>query len=192
MQTLPIILAWFLNVLVMSLGLALFEILLEKRNGWGSGLNPNGWGRKLLRGNIVARIGEKPYYTVYHVFVFFVVLPAVFLVEYLLVKSFGAGRMVYSIVFCTSSTSFVMQIGNVRFVALLYIIAAWFAILSVEDFLWFLMNWYYPGSFRDLLDGKIWWHRRWINLGPIKLPRFYLSSVVLAIVFLAASICLAR
>jgi hypothetical protein len=184
MEVLRIVLKWLLNVLVTSVVLALFEILLEKNRGWGSGLNPNGWGRKLFEGSVIARVAEKPYLTVYHLFLFLVIVPAGFSVEYLMWKSFGIGHTFYSGVLDGSGKSLNLQAGNLRLVLMLYFISIWLALIAVEDFLWFVMNWYYRNSLQKLLAGEIWWHRRWIRLGPVKLPRFYLSSLLAAGVFL--------
>jgi hypothetical protein len=76
--------------------------------------------------------------------------------------------------------------GSIWFVPLLSSIAAWLAICTVEDFLWFALNWYYPTSLHDLLSGKIWWHTRWVEIGRIKLPRCYVSALLLSCAFLAA------
>lgn len=189
MQVWPVVLVWFSNILVMSLVLATFEILLEKNNGWGSGLNSNGWGKRVFEGSAIARISEKPYFTVYHIFMFLLVVPTCLIVEYLAVKSLGIAHVAHSRVLGNSNLCLVMQIGNVRIVPLFYLVSVWFALVFVEDFLWFIMNWYYPNSLQELLSGKIWWHKRWISLGPIKLPRFYLSSLVLSIAFLGGSLC---
>jgi hypothetical protein len=67
------------------------------------------------------------------------------------------------------------------------IIAAWLAICTMEDFLWFALNWYYPGSLNDLFAGKVWWHTQWIRVGAVKLPRCYLVASLLSAVLLAAS-----
>src|SRR5579859_7540967 len=96
MQAYSFALAWLLNVLIMSFVLAVFEILMEKRCGWGSGLNPSGWGAKLLEGSILAHICEKPYFTAYHVFMFGVVIPAGLLAECVAVRLVGIGHAAYS------------------------------------------------------------------------------------------------
>jgi len=61
-------------------------------------------------------------------------------------------------------------------------------LLGAEDFLWFALNWFYPGSLKDLLSGNVWWHSRWVSLGATKLPRFYLSLPLLSALFLFASV----
>jgi hypothetical protein len=81
-----------------------------------------------------------------------------------------------------------MRVGGVGLIPLLFLTAAWFSILVVEDALWFLLNWYYPKSMEDLLSGNIWWHTRWLTLGSIKLPRFYVTTPIVAVAFLVASL----
>jgi len=187
MQESYLVFAWGLNVLVVSFVLALFEILLEKNNGWASKLNPCGWGKKVLEGNIVSRICEKPFLTVYHIFIFLIVVPSALAAEYLAVKWSGIGTSVYLGALGRPRSCLVMQVGNARVMPLLYAASVWFGIVFVEDFLWFRMNWHYPKSMQDLLSGKIWWHTQWITLGSIKLPRFYISSFLAAMALLFAS-----
>jgi hypothetical protein len=187
MQVWIVLLAWFLNVLVLSLLLAIFEILIERQNGWASKANPKGWGRKLFSGSLLSRVCEKHYLTVYHVFVFAVVIPLMLWGELWLVESFDIGHPVFGRLFVSSQANLVMRVGGVALIPLLFLLAAWFFILVVEDALWFLLNWYYPKSMEDLLSGNIWWHTRWLTLGSIKLPRFYVTTPLVAAVFLVAS-----
>jgi len=139
--------AWFLaNVFALSFLLAVFEISLEKDNGWGTGLGPF-WGKKFFENGIVARVCEKHYLTRYHLVMFCFIVPLVLYGEYRWLK-----------------------------IAPLLLVAAWLEIGVVEDFLWFLLNWHFPGSFRKLLAGGIWWHTAYLRVGPVKLPRFYFLS----------------
>jgi hypothetical protein len=188
MQPWIVVLAWCLNVLVLSLALAIFEILFEKENGWASATNPKGAGRELFRGSIVAEICEKPYLTAYHLFVFSVIIPLILGGELLLVEALGIGHPVFSRLFVSPVAYLVMQVGGVKLIPLLFLTAAWFCILVVEDLLWFLLNWHYPKSMEDLFAGKIWWHTRWLTLGSIKLPRFYLTISAVAVFLLTASL----
>jgi hypothetical protein len=184
-----ILVAWFINVLIFSFVLSIVEILLEREKGWASGLNPNGWGKKLLNGGIIARLCEKPYITTYHVFVFMVVMPAFFLAEYSLLRLGIVSRVISSMP-DPSKSYFLMTIGNTKLNPLWFLIAVWFSFLAVEDFFWFTFNWYYPRSLEDLLTGNIWWHTRWVNFGSVKLPRFYLSVHLLSAFSLFASLYL--
>jgi len=188
MQQWIVIFAWCGNVLVVSLALAIFEIVLERHNGWGSGLNPSGWGRKLFGESIISQICEKPYFTVYHLFTFLFIVPVLLVGELLLVNSLEIGHPVYSYLFLGSKPHFVMQVGEVRLIPLLFLTAGWLSILVVEDVLWFALNWHYPKSWAELLSGNIWWHTRWLNFGSIKLPRFYVTTQLLASAFLMASL----
>jgi hypothetical protein len=178
MQLSIVILAWGLNVLLLSLALAIVEIVVEKENGWASATDPNIAGRKLFSGSIISSICEKPYLTAYHLFIFVLIVPLVLGGELLLLQATGVGR---------PAVYLGMQIGGVTFVPLLFLTAAWLCIFVVEDFLWFLLNWHYPKSMDDLLSGNVWWHTRWLRLGSIKVPRFYLTVSMVAVLFLAAS-----
>jgi hypothetical protein len=183
-----VVLAWCLNVVVLSLGLALFEIFIEKEKGWASGANPKVAGRKLFRGSVLSDICEKPYLTAYHLFVFGLIVPLILAGELGLVGAAAIEHPSLGIWFLSPANYLVMKIGGVAFVPILFFIAAWFCIFVVEDLLWFLLNWHYPCSMQDLLSGKIWWHTRWLTLGSIKLPRFYFTTALVAAAFLAASL----
>jgi hypothetical protein len=167
------ILTWTSMVVGTSFVLAIFEILLERNRGWGSGLNPNGWGRKLLRASAIARICEKPYFTLYHVFMFAVIMPLVLVGEYL------SSNVLYGVGGPSQKASGLLV--HVFFVA-----SVWLALVCFEDFLWFLMNWYYPQSLHALLFGDVWWHTKWVTLRYFKLPRFYFSCMGLSAIFFAA------
>jgi hypothetical protein len=182
-----IVLAWLLNILVLSLVLAVFEVVLEKKNGWGSGLNSLVWGRRMFEGTMISRICEKPYFTVYHVFMFLLVVPTALTAEYAATRLLGICQAAHSAFFGASSACVVTTAGGQRVVPVLFAASTWLALIAVEDFLWFGLNWFYPGSMRALLSGEIWWHQRWVSFGPVKLPRFYLSSVVGSVVLLFAS-----
>lgn len=188
MQPWIVVLAWCVNVLFLSLALALFEIFFEKENGWASAANPRGAGRKLFHGSLISDICEKPYLTAYHLFVFVLVLPLVLTGELWLVAAAGTGHSTLGSLFSSPASYLVMKIGGVAFVPILFFVAAWFSIFVVEDLLWFLLNWHYPRSMEDLLSGRIWWHTRWLSLGSIKLPRFYVTTSLVAVFFLAASL----
>jgi hypothetical protein len=180
---------WLINVLLLSSSLALFEIILERENGWASGLKRFGLGRPLWRGSLFANFIEKQYLTPYHLLMFGVVIPGIFLGQL-----YTLHRVLNDVTF-TSTHSAVFStchVGPVAFVPLLAILAAWLALAALEDFLWFAWNWYYPRSLQDLIQGQIWWHTQWVQIGTIKLPRFYVVTPPLACVLLAASSLLAR
>jgi hypothetical protein len=168
---------WLADVLALSFALALFEISLEKDQGWASGLSREGLGKPLLQGSPLARLFEKPYITVYHLLMFGVIVPLILAGQCWIIRACWVSRTgaIRDLGLLT-----VWQVGPVNFVPLLSSIAAWLAISTTEDFLWFALNWHYPTSRQDLLAGNIWWHTRWIAIGKIKLPRCYISALILA------------
>jgi|ERR1700730_3907795 hypothetical protein len=188
MQEWQVVLWWLAHVMFIGICLAIFEINLEKDKGWASGLDPRGWGRKLFVDGAFARFCEKPYLTVYHLVMFGVVVPAILITEYLTIRLLGIGHEVHG---GGVGTSWAIQIGEARVVPILFLTAVWIALISVEDFLWFALNWYYPRSLKDLLSGKIWWHTHWVKIAGIDLPRFYFFSALMAPALLVASIRLA-
>jgi hypothetical protein len=189
MQEWQVVLWWFANVMLVGICLAIFEINLEKDKGWATGLNPRGWGRKLFENGAFARFCEKPYLTVYHLIMFGLIVPAILISECLIVRLLGIGYAVHG---RGAGAGWTIQIGEVRVVPILFLCAAWIALISVEDFLWFALNWYYPRSMKDLLSGKIWWHTHWVKIGEIQLPRFYFFSALMAPILLVASFRSAR
>lgn len=167
---------WVTGVTLLSAALALVEIVIEKDRGWASSLNALGWGKKLLAGTPVVRWIDKPYITSYHLLVFGTLLPIVLWNQYrigVLVGFVSSGRTDHPIAH------------------LLFLFSEFLAICVFEDFLWFALNWYYPSSLTDLFAGDIWWHTRWVPVGPsVKLPRFYISVGAIALCFLAISVAL--
>ena len=115
---------FLVNVFVLSLVLAIFEIWMEKDRGWGTGLGPF-WGKKFFKKSFISKASEKYYFTLYHIVMFGLIVPLILLGEYLWI-------------FRTSP---------------LFYLASWVEIAVVEDFLWFVFNWYFPGSLRKLLAG---------------------------------------
>lgn len=167
---------WAADVTLLSSILALVEIVIEKDQGWASALNQRGWGRKLLTGTPVVRWIDKPYVTSYHLLVFGTILPVVLWTQDRtgVLTAFG------------SASRTTHPVAN----ALLFV-SIFLAVCVLEDFLWFALNWHYPGSLDDLLAGKVWWHTRWITFSPsLKLPRFYLAIGFLAVLLLVAGVAL--
>ena len=169
---------WVTDVTCLSTILAVIEIVIEKDRGWASGLNERGWGKRFLAGTPVVRWIDKPYITWYHLLVFGALLPIVLLTQYrigVLVEFGPAAGAGYAVA------------------DFLFLLSAFMAITVLEDFLWFALNWYYPSSLADLFGGEVWWHTRWIPLGPaVKLPRFYISVGGIAIGLLAVSFALVK
>ncbi len=174
------VLVWLASVAGISLAIALFEISIERNQGWCANFNPRGWGRKLFENSWLAGMAEKHYFTAYHFFMFLLVLPLMLVLEYFILRRAGAIHPV-------GPHSWVGSFGGSPVALPLFFLAVWTSILTVEDFLWFALNWYYPGSLRQLLAGKIWWHTRWLKIGAIQIPRFYVPTQIAAVAILAAS-----
>ena len=156
-------LLFLLNVFAISIPVALFEIWMEKDKGWGSGLPKDKWygaiiGKENLFMRNLARIIGVPYFFGYAVFMYFLLIPVVLVLEYFF---------------------YIPQI--------LFLFAVYIAILAVEDFSWFALNPYFP-SLRELLkgpQGSIWWHKRWIRIAPLRyLPFSYFFSALCVSVLL--------
>src|ERR1700726_3250961 len=142
---------WLIDVFIFSAALALFEIVLERDEGWASGLSQNRLGRRLWQGSLFVHLLEKPYLTAYHLLMFDVVVPLILTAQCALIRLLWVSRT--SIV-RNSGILMIWQVGSADFSPLFACIAAWLAICTIEDFLWFALNWYYPESLRDLLSGN--------------------------------------
>jgi hypothetical protein len=110
------------------------EIILEKKQGWASGLSQNGIGKRLFRGKLFVRLIEKPYITVYHLLMVGGVIPLTLGIECSIIRRLWVDR---SFMVCHSALLTVWQAGSVRFLPLFSCIAAWLTICATEDFLWF-------------------------------------------------------
>src|ERR1035437_1806236 len=155
-----IYLFYLLNIFVVALPLAIFEIVLEKNKGWGSGFPKDKWFTKqFLPNNVIVKFSaqslkiEHPLN--YHFWVFAVTIPFIFILEYY--------YLTYNI---------------------LFFLAIFIGVLVAEDSLWFLLNWYFD-SRKQLLkgpNGSIWWHKHWIKIYKnYYLPTCYFSAVILSI-----------
>lgn len=154
---------YFLNILIIALPLALFEILIEKEKGWGSGWSKNKWYAKpfvpqssFVKFLIKVLKIESP--LVYHFITFAIIIPAIFIIEYY---------------YWTNN--------------ILLLIASFIGVIVLEDFFWFLLNWNFD-SLRQLLrgpNGTIWWHKRWIKISKNSyLPASYFSALPLSFLLL--------
>ncbi len=157
---------FILNVLVIAIWPALLEIWMEEDKGWGADLPKDTWYGKIIGENnpfmmLLAKTIGVPYFFGYAIFMYFFLVPAVLLLEY----------------------SFFLHDG-------FFILAVYFAVLAVEDFLWFVLNPYFS-SLRELLKGpygSIWWHKRWVKVSKnAYFPSSYFSSLLLVIIFLLLS-----
>jgi hypothetical protein len=179
--------SWSVDVVILSAVVALFEIGLERDEGWASGLSQNRLGRRLWQGSLFVHLLEKPYLTAYHFLMFGGVVPLILATQCALIRHVWVGR---TFIVRNSGILMVWQVGSAMFSPLFASVAAWLAICTIEDFLWFALNWYYPKSLQDLLSGNIWWHTQWVQLGQVKVPRFYIFTPALACVVLTVSACM--
>ena len=157
---------FIINVLAIALWPALLEIWMEKDKGWGADLPKDTWYGRIIGENnafmqwLTKTIGI-PYFFGYAISMYFFLVPVTLLLEY----------------------HFFLRDG-------FFLLAVYFAVLAVEDFLWFVLNPYFS-SLRELLKGphgNIWWHKRWIKIsGNSYLPASYFSSLVLVTTFLLLS-----
>jgi hypothetical protein len=189
MDALLYLACWLADVVALSSALALFEIVLERGQGWASGLSQRGLGKRLWEGSLFVRLLEKPYITVYHLLIFGLVVPLILLIECWVIRLWWARSPLPARGVPVLS---VWAVGSVRFSPLLSAAAAWLAVSTLEDFLWFAFNWHYPGGLRRLLSGEVWWHTRWVSFRGAKLPRFYVTVPLIALALLWASTYLAR
>ncbi len=150
-----------LNILFFALPLALFEINLEKANGWGGAFPKDKWyGKSSLKNTGVARmltkISRLETPLNYHLVIMFLFL-AVFVFEYL----FGTKNI-------------------------FLLLSCFFGVNFFADLSWFSFNWHFD-SFRQLLkgpNGAITWHKDWVKISSKHyLPRTYFWWLGLSIVF---------
>jgi hypothetical protein len=159
------ILTFFIGALFLALPIALLEILMEKDKGWGSDLSKKSWygrvvGEKNLVARMVVRILGVPHLFGYFVFMYFVLVPVLLVAAYFLLIQEAW-----------------------------LLVAIYFGVLVLEDFLWFVLNWNFP-ALKELLKGpkgKIWWHKRWVRLGGGYLPRSYFLSLPFIVIALILS-----
>jgi hypothetical protein len=142
---------YILNVLFFALPLALFEINLEKSQGWGGGFPRDKWyGKSSLKGTwadkVITKITGFESPLNYHV-VIMAIFITVFVLEYIFLS-----RNIFLIIACLLGVNF------------------------FADFFWFSFNWHFD-SMRQLLkgpNGSIHWHKNWIKIGKDKyIPATY-------------------
>jgi len=163
------------SVFTIALPLALFEIWLERfKTGWGGNFTSEFWGRKIQFGLAKKLLGSGVELgTRYHILMFPVVVPTLFF----LCARFLGRHVAHAPVFWP-----------------LFVIAGMLGIMLVEDVLWFVLNaafhLRFPDALQRLLRGDVSWHPRWIRLGSVKLPDFYVWMPVLvtALLYLQAQI----
>ncbi|MES2215747.1 MAG: hypothetical protein V4481_00435 [Patescibacteria group bacterium] len=155
------------NVLAISIPLALFEIYLERfKSGWNGEFYSPFWGRKFHIGWI-NKVMEKTYVSMYHLVMWVGVMPGVLITEYFLLAHLNGGH------------GWIVSCYKIRLVPILYLPAIWMGVSVVEDFLWFALNWHFPGALQMLVRAEMVWHTDYVSITrTIKLPRFYLMTWV--------------
>ena len=154
---------YLLNIIVVALPLAIFEIFIEKNNGWGSGWSKNSWyTKKFLPNNNFVKFSTKIFKIEhplnYHVLIFAVAVPFILILEYY--------YLTYNI---------------------LFFFAIFLGVLVAEDSLWFLLNWHFDAREQLLKgpNGSIWWHKHWIKISKnYYLPTSYFSALLLSVLVL--------
>ncbi|MDD4988842.1 MAG: hypothetical protein PHV42_00235 [Candidatus Pacebacteria bacterium] len=154
---------FILNVLAIAWPVAILEILIEKDKGWGAGHPKDKWYGKIIAQNnpvmkgLAKAIGV-PYFFGYSLVMYWLIIPWILVAEYFIL------------------------VKNVWLLVAIFI-----AICFIEDFSWFVFNWYFD-SLTQLLkgpNGSIWWHQKWIRIYKNKyLPASYFSGFALVIIFL--------
>jgi len=149
-----------LNILLFSLPLALFEINLEKDQGWGGAFPKNKWyGKSFIKGTPIAKVlsqitnFEAPLN--YHIVIMFLFV-AVFASEYL----FGTKNI-------------------------FLLLSCFFGVNFFADLFWFSFNWHFD-SLKQLLkgpNGTIGWHKNWVPIGknsylPLSYPLWFSLSLL--------------
>jgi len=143
---------FFINVFVLALPIAIGEILIERDKGWYSGHPKDRWyTRKICENHLISRIVGVPYFSVSNILVGLIFL-IILVAEYIFI-----------------------------FPHTLFLASVFIGGLVIEDFLWFLLNWYFP-AFRELSkgpNGSIWWHQKWLKISSRHyLPKSYLTIII--------------
>jgi len=158
---------YIFNIIIIALPLAIFEIIIEKDKGWGSGWDKNKWyAKKFIPDNIIvkslAKILKIEPPLNYHALVFGFLLPVLFIAQYIYVVNDA-----------------------------LLLLASLVSVLVFEDMFWFIFNWNF-GSFRQLLrgpEGSIWWIKGWVRIyKKYYLPKSYFIGLPISIILLVLSL----
>ena len=119
---------------------------------------------------------EKKYIAVYHVVMFGLILPAIYIGEYALL--------------ChnTHHYDWTVEFWDVVLVAPVYLIAVWMGVAVLEDFLYFLLNWHFPNALDRFWRGEMTCHTRYTRICATKVvPHFYITTAIWIVGFLAAN-----
>lgn len=152
---------YLLNILLFALPLALFEINLEKANGWGGAFPKDKWyGKSSLKGTkfgaLLTKITKLESPLNYHLLIMMLFL-TVFLAELL-----WGQKNIFLVLSC------------------------FFGVNFFADFSWFAFNWNFD-SLKQLLrgpKGSITWHKSWLKIGrELYIPSVYPLWLGLSIFF---------
>ena len=155
---------YILNILLFALPLALFEINLEKAEGWGGGFPKDKWyGKSSLKGTkidkILTKITKFESPKNYHL-VIMVLFLVVFITEYIITKN------------------------------IFLVTACFFGVNFFADIFWFSFNWHFD-SMKQLLKGphgSINWHKSWLKINKERyIPATYPIWLALSVIFFVLS-----
>ena len=161
-----IYLIYIFNIILIAFPLAIFEICIESSGGWGSSWPKHKWYAKPFLPNnklvkFLVKIANVQSPLNYHLFVFGIIIPIIFLIEYVFIT--------HNIFLLTS---------------------CFIAVLVFEDFLWFLLNWRFD-ALKQLFKGPngiIWWHKGWVRISKTHyLPSSYFMMIPISLILLILS-----
>jgi hypothetical protein len=155
---------YLLNTLLFALPLALFEINLEKAQGWGGGFPRDRWyGKSSLKGTVFDKVLSK-------------------------ITKFESPLNYHLVIMVLFCTVFLVELIVTKKIFL--ILACFFGVNFFADIFWFSFNWYFD-SFRQLLKGpkgSISWHKSWLKIGKNSyIPTTYPIWLGISIFFLLLS-----
>ncbi len=160
---------YIVDVTILSTVLAVFEISIERGRGWGSGWDKSKWYAKPFApgtkfANFLSRTNGVAPYLNYHVVFFGIIIPLIVVLEALILP-----------------------------VNAFFYIAVYIGVATLEDLLWFVLDWH-GRNFGEMLQGPkgpVFWYKKWVRLGEDRyIPLSYISGALLALLFLAAGILL--
>ncbi len=154
-----------MDILIIATPLAVLEIYLERfKSGWNGEFYSPFCGKKLYFKWIMKSM-ERAYISVYHLIMFGVILPTIYLVEYLILAHIaGYG-------------GWVISFYGIAMVPILYLIAVGIGVATLEDLLWAMLNWHYPNTLKRFFNAELLWHTEWVNITPTKkVPKFYTAA----------------
>jgi len=150
-----------LNILLFALPLALFEINLEKDQGWGGGFPRDKWyGKSSLKDTRLTRTLSR-------------------------LTNFSAPLNYHLVIMALFAVVFISELvfgpGNIWL-----ILSCFFGVNFFADVFWFSFNWHF-NSLTQLLKGpagSIKWHKSWVKIGRgFYVPQSYPLWLGLSIVF---------